>query len=58
MLYNVLIKKNPHLFPDSKPHPYIDFISSQCTVIVYSMVAEAESVSPMIKYVKVVNFCH
>jgi hypothetical protein len=21
--------------PDSKPHPYIDFMSSQCTVIVY-----------------------
>ena len=28
---------NPHprIFPDSKPHPYIDFMSSQCTVIVY-----------------------
>ena len=26
---------NPRIFPDSKPHPYIDFMSSQCTVIVY-----------------------
>ena len=25
----------PRIFPDSKPHLYIDFMSSQCTVIVY-----------------------
>ena len=26
---------NQSIFPDSKPHPYIDFMSSQCTVIVF-----------------------
>ena len=28
-------RANPCIFPDSKPHPYIDFMSSQCTAIVY-----------------------
>ena len=24
---------NPRIFPDSKPHPYIDFMSSQCNLL-------------------------
>jgi hypothetical protein len=34
--YSARIGENAReIFPDSKPHPYIDFMSSQCTVIVF-----------------------
>ena len=35
--FDIRIQHESEKMLDSKPHPYIDFMSSQCTVIVYKL---------------------